>query len=125
MNAIALTTKTLCLALGLACAVTWGSGTQLTSSEQWAEAARAGDVHAMLRLGWYYQRHVPDLDQALLWFRRAAEAGSVEAQYHLAQSYMNGALGTVDAVQSEYWYGRVREQGLCPSVIRPVGEAGQ
>lgn len=85
-------------------------------------AARNGDARAMLRLGWQLQQQGDDRSAALDWFRRAAATGSVEAQYHLAQSYLNGALGIVDASEAEYWYGRMREQGVCPSVIRAPNE---
>lgn len=81
-------------------------------------AGKPGDTTAMLQQAWQLQQQA-DLPAALESFRRAAEAGSVEAQYHLAQSYLNGALGTVDPAAAEYWYGRVREHGVCPSVIRP------
>lgn len=63
------------------------------------------------------------LDSALAVFRLLAQAGSVEAQYHLAQSLLNGSLGVVNPEEAEYWYGRVRESGLCPSTIRPPEEA--
>ncbi len=62
-------------------------------------------------------------DDALAAFRQAAEAGSPEAQYHLAQSLLNGSLGRTDPDEAEYWYGRVRESGLCPSTIPPPEEA--
>jgi TPR repeat protein len=65
------------------------------------------------------------LDTALAAFRQVAQAGSVEAQYHLAQSLLNGSLGMVNPAEAEYWYGRVRESGLCPSTIRPPEEATQ
>lgn len=115
--------KVACIVLGFTQALVWASGAQLAGTATWEAAAQAGDVNAMLRLGWHYQQQRLDPGRALVWYARAAEAGSVEAQYHLAQSYLNGALGNVDAAQSEYWYGRVREQGLCPSVIRPVSDS--
>ncbi len=63
------------------------------------------------------------LEAALMAFRQQARAGSVEAQYHLAQSLLNGGLGVVSATEAEYWYGRVRESGMCPSTIRPPQDA--
>jgi TPR repeat protein len=72
----------------------------------------------MLRLAWRLEQHPASRPAALAWYLRAADNGSIEAQYHLAQSYLNGGLGVVDAERAQYWYGRVREQGVCPSVIR-------
>ncbi len=81
-------------------------------------AAQAGDIEAMLRLAWRLEQYPSGRPAALEWYVRAADNGSIEAQYHLAQSYLNGGLGVVDAERAQYWYGRVREQGVCPSVIR-------
>lgn len=106
------------LLLILLCGFTFAARAEPPGLTALQAAAKGGDTVAMLRLGWRLQQQEADMPAALDWFRRAAEVGSVEAQYHLAQSHLNGALGLVDPAAAEYWYGRVREQGLCPSVIR-------
>src|SRR5690349_21006717 len=60
----------------------------LQALEAWKHASEQGDAEASYRIGLLYTkgegvvRSVPD---AAVWYNRAAEAGHVEAQYHLGR----------------------------------------
>ena len=45
-----------------------------------------------------------DLEQALLWYRRAAERGYPEAMYHMGLCYENGVGTQRDQAQAAGWY---------------------
>lgn len=77
-------------------------------------AAGAGFVTAMVGLGELYERgHTglkPDLPLSVRWFRRAAEAGSVEAQLAVATAHYLGRGAPLDKAQAARWY-RLAAQG--------------
>ncbi len=77
------------------------------------DLARDGDPDAAYRLAMRYESGaygVPrDEAQALYWFRRAAEGGSVPAMRALEDVYRRGLLGQkADAAQAEAWRARIR-----------------
>ncbi|BCA53501.1 hypothetical protein W02_06410 [Nitrospira sp. KM1] len=68
--------------------------------------ASMGEARAQYDLALLYDKGlgVPQSDeQALLWYKRAAEQGEPHAQYNLALMYMNGQGVPVDLVQAYYW----------------------
>lgn len=77
-------------------------------------AAEAGFVTAMFGLGQLHEQGWPgtaaDLVQANHWYRRAAEAGSVDAQVAIATAHYLGRGAAKDAVQAAHWY-RIAAQG--------------
>lgn len=53
-----------------------------------------------------------DYEEALRYYRKAANLGHVDAQYSLAYLYSRGLVATPkDGKDARYWYGRAAEQG--------------
>jgi len=52
-----------------------------------------------------------DAEQAVSWYRRAAEAGNAAAQFNLGVCYANGDGVAKDAEQAVSWYRRAAEAG--------------
>lgn len=78
-------------------------------------AADAGFVTAMVGLGELYERGAgglkPDLPLSVLWFRRGAEAGSVEAQISVATAHYLGRGAPLDKAQAARWYRLAAQSG--------------
>ena len=73
---------------------------------------------AQYQLGLYYQngRIVnKDLEQAVYWFRKAAEQGNAKAQNNLGWCYGNGRGVEKDYKQAVYWYHKSAKQGFAPA----------
>ena len=45
-----------------------------------------------------------DMNQAILWWQKAADKGDAVAQYNLGQVYFQGAGALQDLVQSHMWF---------------------
>src|SRR5215469_15941441 len=61
--------------------------------QAWKKAAAKCDVHAQFRIGQLYARGegvVQSIPDAVVWYRRAADMGHVDAQYQLGCIYING-----------------------------------
>ena len=52
-----------------------------------------------------------DKEQAVYWYRKAAEQGHATAQFNLAVSYRNGEGVAQDHGQAAYWYEKAAAQG--------------
>ena len=52
-----------------------------------------------------------DYEEAVKWYRKAAEQGNAIAQYNLGQNYRLGRGVSVDLTQAKYWYEKAAEQG--------------
>jgi TPR repeat protein len=80
-----------------------------------AEAlAKNGDARAMAMLGLFYQKGLgvtADLNKAVDWYAQAAEKNEVDAQYSLAEIYLDGELGEADAERGRYWLLKAAGQG--------------
>jgi uncharacterized protein len=80
-----------------------------------ARAADAGFVTAMVGLGELHERGqaplVRDLMQSVLWYRRAAEAGSLEGQLAVATAHYLGRGAVLDKGQAARWYRLAAQQG--------------
>jgi len=75
---------------------------------------RLGFANAQYNLGVMYDngRGVPQDDQqALYWYRKAAEQGVAEAQYNLGFMYKNGQGVPQSYQQAIYWYQKAADQG--------------
>ena len=58
-----------------------------------------------------YLDELENHEQAVYWFRRAAEQGYARAQYYLAEMYRRGRGVTRNGEYAVYWYTRAAEQG--------------
>jgi len=85
--------------------------------------ANAGDVAAQVQMGDNFRAfgeavpHNPRLsseyyNQAIAWYRKAADQGSIAGQMHLAALYRDGGKGFArDMAQAAEWYRKAAEQG--------------
>jgi uncharacterized protein len=70
-------------------------------------AAQQGDAKAQYALAWFYKEWVGDFEQALYWFRRAADQGHMAAENRLgifSQQFNNFH-------EALYWYRKSAAQG--------------
>jgi TPR repeat protein len=78
-------------------------------------AADAGFVTAMVGLGELYERGdsglKTDLVLSVQWYRRGAEAGSVEAQVAVATAHYLGRGAPLDKAQAARWYRLAAQSG--------------
>lgn len=78
--------------------------------------AEAGDPWAQLNAGAAFDHGLaglpPDPVRAVLWYRRAAEAGLAEAQFNLAHCLATGSGTARDDAAALHWMLRAAEQGL-------------
>jgi TPR repeat protein len=90
------------------------------AAELYEAAAQQGDEQAILRLGQTYafgNSAVPrDLEQAIRWFRVAAEKGSVIAQHNLAVCYTDPDTKQRDMRLAAMWFHRAAEGGYQESM---------
>jgi TPR repeat protein len=76
--------------------------------------AQAGDASAEYQVGWAYEIGdgvLKDFTQSSIWFRKAAEQGSVDAQALLCGHYVDGSGVPKDSVQAAIWCRKAAEQG--------------
>ena len=77
--------------------------------------AKQGDPDAQFALGGYYFHGgsvVPqDYEQAVYWFRQAAEQGDSYAQFYLGSCYYEGKGVPKAKQEAIYWYYKSAEQG--------------
>ena len=74
--------------------------------------AEAGDALAQLNLGAAYDNGMGvkrDIEQALIWYQKAAEQGLAEAQFNLAHLLVTEEISTVAAAE---WMLKAAEQGM-------------
>ena len=83
--------------------------------EALSKKALAGDTKAQLRMGLAFefgQGVVKNLDQAMRWYRMAADRGDPVAQADLGYLYEIGGNGPENPVESAKWYLRAAISGL-------------
>lgn len=88
--------------------------------DEYLPKAQQGDAQAQNRIGEMYeygQGVTRDLDQALAWFRKAADQGSVEGWHNLARSYNFGNGTAVDFAKAEELFRRAANQGYADSMF--------
>jgi TPR repeat protein len=79
-----------------------------------APLAAAGDARAQTVLGLisYFGRGVPlDQNEALKWFRRAADQGDPIAQFYLGVMYSKGQSVPLDYAEASKWFRLAADQG--------------
>jgi TPR repeat protein len=71
-----------------------------------------GDAVAQHNLGLLLlEREEPDAEQAMKWFRRAADQDYPPAQFSLGLMYEEGRLGISDMKRATFWYNKAAEFG--------------
>lgn len=87
---------------------------ELTTAELRTKAEH-GDVQAMYDLGYRYfegkDRAAKDMTAAVVWWRKAADKGHRDAQYHAAYAYSTGEGVARDEAESMKWMRKAAEQG--------------
>ena len=78
------------------------------------------NVYAQNELGWYYQHRAkkPDLEEAVKWYRKAAEQGNSRAQYELGYCYIKGKGVAQDRNEAIKWYRKAAAQGNASAELR-------
>ena len=66
------------------------------------EAAKIGDAVAMNALGYNYSNSLKDEAEGIVWYKKAAQAGSAVAMYNLGTLY----LGNKNTVEAEKWFSK-------------------
>jgi tetratricopeptide (TPR) repeat protein len=83
--------------------------------EAWLPLAERGDVAAMRNIGHLYrwgQGVEKDIQQAMHWYRKAAETGFARAQANLAAIYLQGDEGVpIDHAEARKWFEAAARQG--------------
>lgn len=75
--------------------------------EHWSKAADSGDASAQNNLGYLLYFGLggePDMDRALVLWKRAAVAGHSEAQWHLGGAFEDGKAVPESKVEAYAWY---------------------
>ena len=93
----------------------WLRERSATRLDRWEQAAREGYTRGMVLLGECYEKGlggVPqDDEQAVDWYRKAAEAGNALAMYNLGWMYEYGRGVPQDEKQVVEWYRKAAEAG--------------
>lgn len=83
--------------------------------------AAEGDGNAQLNLGKYHatpHNAAPDLEQAEIWYRKAATQGNAEAQYRLGHLYYRGTGGLRQNYEEAYfWFILAAKNDYKPFVV--------
>lgn len=84
-----------------------------TAHEIYIEAINTHSAESQLSLAqWYFSRaNINDLPVAMYWYTLAAEQGNAEAQYHLANYFIEGPEADHDAERAVYWWTAAARQG--------------
>ena len=78
------------------------------------KSVELGSVAGLWQLGVLYaygESIKKDLEQAALWYRKAADQGYAKAQFNLGWSYENGEGVEKDLEQAALWYRKAADQG--------------
>lgn len=75
------------------------------------KAAAKGHAEAQLRLAQEYRLRCHDLDQARIWYERAARQGHPAACEIMGTFWANGYVGRADPAQALAWYRRAYHRG--------------
>ena len=78
--------------------------------EELQNLASKGDEAAQKAMGDYFHE-VKNPDEAMTWYKKAAENGNAKAQWHLGVRYFAGTDVEKDLDQSEYWFRKAAPQG--------------
>ena len=90
-------------------------GDYATALREWDPLANQGDAQAQFQLGWMYSKGegVSEDDQeAVKWYRLAAEQRHAHAQYNLGLMYDSGWGVPKDDKEAVKWFRRAAEMGF-------------
>lgn len=74
--------------------------------------AALGFPYAQMRVGEFYQYdQEANYEEAMKWYRKAADQGNAEAQYQLGEIYDQGMAGKKDYQEAFKWFRLAAEQG--------------
>ncbi len=83
-------------------------------------AALMGDGEAMRRVAVCYQTGVgvgKDLEQAIIWYGKAARAGNVEADFDIGTLYRDGIGFPKDDSEAAYWFRKAARNGNVKAMV--------
>jgi TPR repeat protein len=81
------------------------------------EAAKSGNVNAMVKLGEILQEgERPDFARAAVWLRRAADKGNTDGMVKLGVLYQLGNGVPEDSSRAVYWYERAAQGGNAAAI---------
>ncbi|KAI3720338.1 hypothetical protein L6452_21254 [Arctium lappa] len=90
----------------------WDIGKKEEGVDLYRRAAELGDPAGQCNLGIsYLQAELPNLEEAVKWFRRASSAGYVRAQYQLALCLHRGSGTDQNLSEAAKWYLRAAKGG--------------
>ncbi len=101
------------IALGISLSLAVGVIAQIDTSRLLSKA-KNGDVKSQYALAVMYENNAqnsPDWNEAVWWYRHAAEQGDLEAQRRLAWCYENGKGVNTDFDKALIWYFKAAENG--------------
>jgi TPR repeat protein len=81
---------------------------------RWERLAQFGDAKAQNQIGWMYERGIGtdrDLNEAIVWYRKAAQSGFATAQTNLGLMYLNGLGIERNAQEARRWFEKAAAQG--------------
>lgn len=83
--------------------------------QRYLSEAKSGNRDAQFNVGLFYHTGKAgvkkDYQQAVYWYRKAADQGQINAQGNLGYLYVNGIGVTQDYSQAAYWYRKAADQG--------------
>jgi len=89
-----------------------GVATDMQQAEKlFRDAAERGNAYASSQLGYIYDTVKNDVEQARLWYEKAAEQHNPTAEYNLAILYGGSRLGKPDLQKMRYWHQRAADDG--------------
>lgn len=85
---------------------------ELEKFKKLTEKARSGDASAMFAISKYYENGIgdalmPDYKQCIVWHKKAAELGDVDAMYYLGIRYFNGNIVEKNLDEAMNWFLKV------------------
>lgn len=93
------------------------------SLRYWLALAETGDLPAQMALGSHYE--ASDREQAIYWYRRAADAGHPPALYSLAQLHLRARNGTPDCQTALKWAYAANNAYLIEQCRKPLTPEAQ
>lgn len=94
--------------------------------KKWLDKAESGDPKAMEIVASHYSYLEGMEGYAFHWWRKAAEAGNMDAQFALGMHYKIGRIIGQDLEKSRYWLLNAKEQGRrLPSEAQYILDAGE
>ena len=103
------------------------SGWREKRLEWYRKATEQGHAEAQLRLAQEYRLHFHALDQAKIWYERAARQGHPAACEIMGDFWEKGYLGQAEPAQALAWYRRAYQRGSSSAclAIASLYEAGR